>query len=928
MPPPDPVGLAPTPPTKSPTATPPRCGNGCPRHIQILVGMAPESKEEPAQKYYSRGFKETRQQLIERLLDPTMTLEDTARVLGVCPTTVRRYTNRGILPHYRTLGQQRRFRLSDVLAFLEKQQKQALKRRKMLFGDKAINMVERYDFSNVAPRLHQNAWGAKWAMHPDALLRIGDTGAVFLFRKAIVLNAVPERFVVHVSADQRYRLFVNGKSVAFGPARGDLLHWNYETLDLAPFLRVGENVFSARVHFFVGENAPVAQITSGYPAFLMQGNTDAETGADTPDGWRVCVDGAYTFTNEPAQKLWTYAVVGASEIFDAAKHPHGWRESGFDDAAWLPAKAAKKAAPHGTSDAETHWWLVPRGIPLMTEETMLISTVRRGSPNIEPRQPFTIPANTTATWLLDHGANTCAFLAVIVSGGAGSTITASYAEGLQDANAQPNLHAKGNRNDIDGKELRGYTDTWHPAGGDAVQTLDTLHWRTFRYTELTAATADEPLIIHALGASATGYPWERKAQFDAPEMPVLAEIREVGWRTLRLCSHETFMDCPYYEQLQYAGDTRIQALATLYETGDPRLFRNSLLQFDDSRAAFGLTMSRYPSRIPQVISPFSLWWVCMVEDYYRHVPGSENFVRGLLPGVRSVVDWFMEHLRADNLLGELPHWSFVDWCRGGGWEGGCPPGTRTESGGGSAIASLQFVLALQSASRLFAECGYEKATGERFAKLADTVFDAVKKTCYDADTHRIADTPRRETVSQHGNILAVLAGVADAPALMHRVLTDSDMTPATYYFRFYLNCALRRAGMGGELLANLQPWRDMLALGLTTWAEEPEPTRSDCHAWSASPNYEFLVTVLGVEPEGAGWAQTRIAPHLGDLTNVSGAVPISGGGIVSVRYTRTGNVLRAEIELPASGAGSAGTLHWRGETAALVAGAQVVVIGR
>ena len=108
-----------------------------PRHIQLLVGMTPESKEEPAQKYYSRGFKESRQQLIERLLDPTMTLEDTARVLGVCPTTVRRYTNRGVLPHYRTLGQQRRFRLSDVLAFLEKQQKQAAKRRKMLFGENA-----------------------------------------------------------------------------------------------------------------------------------------------------------------------------------------------------------------------------------------------------------------------------------------------------------------------------------------------------------------------------------------------------------------------------------------------------------------------------------------------------------------------------------------------------------------------------------------------------------------------------------------------------------------------------------------------------------------------------------------------------------------------------------------------------------------------
>jgi excisionase family DNA binding protein len=95
-----------------------------PRHIQLLA-MIPDPEEIPeeevAEKYYTRGFRESRKDLIERLLNPTLTLEETARVLGVCPATVRRYTNRGILPHYRTVGQQRRFRLSDVLMFLEQQ---------------------------------------------------------------------------------------------------------------------------------------------------------------------------------------------------------------------------------------------------------------------------------------------------------------------------------------------------------------------------------------------------------------------------------------------------------------------------------------------------------------------------------------------------------------------------------------------------------------------------------------------------------------------------------------------------------------------------------------------------------------------------------------------------------------------------------------
>jgi excisionase family DNA binding protein len=90
-----------------------------PRHIQLLFSLADDG-EEVAQKYYTRGFKESRRELIERLLNPTLTLEEAARVLGVCPTTVRRYTNRGVLPHHRTVGQQRRFRLSDVLAYLER----------------------------------------------------------------------------------------------------------------------------------------------------------------------------------------------------------------------------------------------------------------------------------------------------------------------------------------------------------------------------------------------------------------------------------------------------------------------------------------------------------------------------------------------------------------------------------------------------------------------------------------------------------------------------------------------------------------------------------------------------------------------------------------------------------------------------------------
>jgi excisionase family DNA binding protein len=91
-----------------------------PRHIQTLVAM---DADEVTQNSYKRAFRESRLDLVQRLLDPTLSLEETARLLNVCPTTVRRYTNRGLLTHQRTSGDQRRFKLSDVLAFLEAQQR-------------------------------------------------------------------------------------------------------------------------------------------------------------------------------------------------------------------------------------------------------------------------------------------------------------------------------------------------------------------------------------------------------------------------------------------------------------------------------------------------------------------------------------------------------------------------------------------------------------------------------------------------------------------------------------------------------------------------------------------------------------------------------------------------------------------------------------
>lgn len=111
--------------------------------------------------------------------------------------------------------------------------------------------------ANINPDLLTRRWQATWISHPTASLK--DYG-VFHFRRTFDLKTQPEKFIVHVSADNRYHLFVNGQSVCRGPARGDFMHWRFETVDIAPYLVKGKNTIAAAVWNF-GEFIPAAQMS-------------------------------------------------------------------------------------------------------------------------------------------------------------------------------------------------------------------------------------------------------------------------------------------------------------------------------------------------------------------------------------------------------------------------------------------------------------------------------------------------------------------------------------------------------------------------------------------------------------------------------------------------------------------------------------------
>src|SRR6202012_5212548 len=138
-----------------------------------------------------------------------------------------------------------------------------------------------------------------------------------------------------------------------------------------------------------------------------------------------------------------------------------------------------------------------------------------------------------------------------------------------------------------------------------------------------------------------------------------------------------------------------------------------------------------------------------------------------------------------------------------------------------------------------------------------------------------------------------------ATQLAQKMISDTSLTQATIYFQYYVNRALVKSGLGNLYLDRLRIWKDDLANGLTTWAEisDINNTRSDCHAWGASPNIELYRIVLGIDSDSPGFKKVRIIPHLGGLSHVSGSIP-HPAGTISTSYQKVNGRWNISISLP------------------------------
>lgn len=729
-------------------------------------------------------------------------------------------------------------------------------------------------------------WTAQWIMHPTVQPQ---SHAVVLFRKNFELSAKPETFVVHLSADNHYRLFVNGRYILRGPARGDLSHWFYETIDLAEYLQPGKNTIAAEVVNW----GPTRSFTcfSQMTNFIMQGDSEAEKLVNTAEGSWKCIQNQAFYpkivnwmTDRNTIDFGLY-VGNPTDSICAEKYPWGWEKTNFDDAGWLPAKWCDIAGGRDSQFAGGIVYgggkmLIPRRTGLLEETRVQFTGIRRIT-GIEKNEDFIhdkgnliVPANQKVSILIDQSYETMGYPEMNVSGGKDSRIQAMYAENL----IVRNKSQKGNRNDIEGKRMVGLKDVFIPDGGEN-RVFKPTYIRAFRFIQLDIETSNEPLIIENYYHVACKAPIELKAKFETNNS-LTDWIMDAGWRTVSICAQDMLLSDAAYEQMQYTGDSRVHNLSLLTLSGDDRLTRNALIQFDQSRIPEGLTYACYPNPFHLIIPSYSLIWIDQVHDYMMWKDDKE-FIAGFEPGINSVLDWFEKRRQPNGLLGKIDWWAALAWPHY--YKNGEPPAVHE---GNNTLYSLHYSYTLRHAADIFDFLG--KATqAKEYRNRADQICNAVNQLCKNSEGF-YTESPENKQVSQITNLLAILAEVVtgkEAEQLMKKLLEPKDwFGQVDLFLHLYLFEAMNKTGFQEQFMSETSEWQLMQQKGMSTFAEVPlewgeENQRSECHPWSTAPDYFLFRTICGIQPHSAGHRSVEIAPEFGELKQIKAVYPHHLGNI-------------------------------------------------
>lgn len=726
------------------------------------------------------------------------------------------------------------------------------------------------------------------------------------FRKVFVLEKVPDKLEIRISADSRYKLYVNGTLAEIGPCKGDDRIWYYDTVDLAPFLLPGKNILAVAVLRYPLEPAKgnASVFRTDTPGLYLSGSYETDLG----ESCSLSADESWKCARDPYVKLLPDSPI-LSHLYiqeNSAGNPDllRWKEMDFQDDAWETAEELNWELLRKFSTSPGN--LQPRTIPCMNRiprRFLSIQKIRESSISVSDwnrmlsgRGDVVIPPKSKEIVEINAGELMTGFLSLSLTGGRDSEIKILQAESYY-LPMSDNKWVKKDRTNSENGQLQGLVDTYTVAGNGIhgkPEIYEPFWFRTFRFIRLEINTKTQPLTINDFSYLETGYPLEIKTKVRTSD-DTMASIWEISARTLKRCMQETYIDCPFYEQLQYTMDSRAQILYTYVVSADDRLARKCFADFKRSQRYDGMIACCYPNTNFCIIPGFSIYYILMIHDHMMYF-GDQKLVHSYLPAVDAILEYFDGHLSPNGMVDQIGGmlfrheiWSFIDWTEQWDATSGMPSAGQT---GSITMESLLYIIGLERAADMADFVG-RGCTASAYRRRAELVRQAVRNLCT-GNNGMIQDGPGVEQYSQHCQVFALLTDTVSMDQgrsnLQETLKNKAEYAQCSVAMAFYLFRALEKCGLYDYSNQSWDVWRDMVKNNLTTCVEEPVAQRSDCHAWGALALYELPSVILGVRPTKPGFAELEVKPVPGHFTWAEGEV-ITPKGMVNIQWKKTGDMM-------------------------------------
>ena len=674
---------------------------------------------------------------------------------------------------------------------------------------------------------------------------------IYYFKKSFTIKHL-EKTTIDISAQARYKLYINGFLCGVGPCKGTNQKKYYDSIDVTGYVREGANDIFVELLQLIssnmeGEMSPLEGVLRIPTALLAAELSCEDMIVQTDESWECAKIDGIEFLNARS----CYSANIRENVFS----------NQVENAKWTNAV---KLCNVSNGEDDHYWWgatnacfLFERPIPMLdfSDKTKMISF--KNNLFESPYLTFGFPS----FHLKGKGVvNLCYFECFDSDKGKTTKDRTNHSLGYC-------------------KEM---IDTVYV---DGEYEFEPFWFRCFRYIKVETKGTVKISLDKFLEVN---YPMTIRNSYDFGNDED-NKLWDISVRTLQRCMHETYEDCPFYEQLQYAMDTSIQMLFNYQLTDDDRLARKAMDDFADAQLANGLMPSRTPCVTDQHIPSFQFYFIFMVYEHYIRF-GDLSLVRKYLRAIDGIIEWFKALINEDGVIGQSKYWNFIDWAKPWvydkkrGCEGGVPLGVNE---GVIGIYNPMMAYFLQCAAKLNSMCGRNDVANE-YLTLADTLLENTNKYFWDDKKGLYADDVNHIYYSQHMQTWCVLSGCAKNKRARQIMKNSLDLdAKATFAFAYFYFRALEICDMYDKTSTMMQMYRDLLKLNCTTIPETPTESRSDCHAWGALAIYEFSAKILGVRTENVTENSVSINPYIVGRDHACGTVSTIGGDVyVSWRKER------------------------------------------